>query len=141
MENNNTVKSNLFNYTFKITNPVTRINLPYTIKNSNSLRVKQCRYITASSNNSYMMIKITGFNNNVYFTGINTEHYTKIILLPPSTLTPVIYEVLTDTPDVLVDKVSSQNGISDLHIELLIDGIYSSDISPNNAVLLEIEIK
>jgi len=138
MENN---KSNLFNYTFKLTNAVTRINLPYAIKNSESMRIKQARFITASSNNSYMMIKITGFNNNIMFDGIKTEHYAKILLLPPSTLTPILYEVLTDTPDVLVDKIASQNGISDLHIELLIDGVYSADISPSNALLLEIEIK
>jgi len=134
-------KSNLFNYTFKITNPVMRINLPYVIKNSNSMRVKQCRYITASSNNEYLMVKITGFNNNIYFDGTKTEHYAKILSLPPSTLTPIIYEALVETPDVLVDKVSAQNGIADLHVELLINGVYSADISPSNPLYLEIEIK
>lgn len=135
-----TEKCDLFNYTFKLQNAVTRINLPYAIKNSNSLRIKQFRYITASSNNSYMMIKITGFNNNIYFDGTKKEHYAKILSLPPSTLTPVIYEALVETPDVLVDKVSAQNGVSDLHIELLLDGAYSADISPSNPVFMEISI-
>lgn len=134
-------RKNLFNYTFKLTDPVTRINLPRAIKNSESMRVKFLRYITASSNNSTMMIKITGFNNNIYFDGTKTEYYAKMIGLPPSTLTPIIYEALVETPDVLVDKVSHQNGISDLHIELLLDNQYSTDISPSNPVILEIEIQ
>jgi len=134
-------KKNLFNYTFKLTDPVTRINLPYAIKNSESMRVKFLRYITASANNSTMMIKITGFNNNIFFDGTKTEFYAKMIGLPPTTQTPIIYEALVETPDVLIDKVSSQNGISDLHIELLIDNQYLSDISPSNPVILEIEIR
>ena len=139
MENNN--KSNLFNYTFKLTNSITRINLPYNITNSQFLRIKQARYQTASAGNQYMMIKISGFNNNIFFDGNKTEHYAKMLLLPPSTSTPIIYESYTEGPDVLIDKIASQNGISDLHIELLIDGVYSADININNSVLLEIEIK
>jgi len=138
MENNN---KNLFNYTFNLTNSITRVNLPYNITNSQFLRVKQARYITASANNKYMMIKISGFNNNIYFDGNKTEHYTKMLLLPPSTLTPILYEAYTESADVLVDKIASQNGISDLHIELLIDGVYSADVNINNPFLLEIEIK
>jgi len=139
MENNN--KSNLFNYTFNLTNSITRVNLPYNIKNSGSLRIKQARYITASPNNLYMMIKISGFNNNIFFDGNKTEHYAKMLLLPPSTLTPILYEAYTESPDVLIDKIATQSGISDLHIELLIDGVYSSDISPSNPMILEIEIR
>ena len=137
MENN---KSNLFNYTFKLTNSVVVINLPYAIKNAESMRVKQARFITASSNNAYMMLKVSGFNTNIYFDGAKTEHYSKILLLPPSTLTPILYEALTNTPDVKINPVSSQNGIADLKIEILIDGVYSPDISPSNPLLLEIEI-
>lgn len=134
-------KKNLFNYTFKLTDPVTRVNLPYPIQNAESLRVKFLRYITASPNNSTMMIKITGFNNNIFFDGSKTVFYAKMIGLPPTTLTPIIYEALVETPDVLVNKVTLQNGMSDLHIELLIDNQYSTDISTTNPVFLEIEIR
>lgn len=138
-------KKQLFNYTLKITDPITRVNLPYVIQNSESLRVKFIRYITQQSNQSLLMLCITSFNNNIYFSGADTKHYCKSIALPPSTLTPVIYESLTSQPDVLVDKINTQNGLDSLFIEVWIktgnDLAIGSDVSLTNPLFIELEIR
>lgn len=133
-------KKKLFNYTLKLTDPIVRVNLPYVIHNTEELKVKFVRYITAQANQRVMFIKITNFNTNVYFDGSNILHYTKAIALPPSTSTPVIYESLVQDPDAFVEKVTTQQGIHSLYVEVYIDGQIASDISDANPLLMEILI-
>ncbi len=130
-----------FAYTFKLSNSITRINLPYSIKNVSKLKVKFVSYITATASQKIMTFKISQFNSNIYYDGTNIIKYSKIIALPPSTSTPIIYTNELAEPDVLIDDiVSNQNGITQLTIEILIDNLYSSDISASNPVIIELLI-
>jgi hypothetical protein len=130
-----------FAYTFKLSNSITRINLPYAITNVSKLKVKFVSYITATASQKIMTFKISQFNSNIYYDGTNIIKYSKIIALPPSTSTPIIYTNELAEPDVFIDDVvSSQNGITQLTIEILIDNLYSSDISASNPLHIEILI-
>ena len=129
-----------FSYCFKITSSVVMINLPYAIVNSESLKVNFCSYKTASANQKLLVFKITGFDTNYYYDGTDIIKYTKIIALPPSTATPIIYENTQPQPDVVVPSSSSQTSISSLRIETTIDHAFSSDISPSNPIYLELTI-
>ena len=130
-----------FAYTFKLSNSITRINLPYAITNVSKLKVKFVSYITATASQKIMTFKISQFNSNIYYDGTNIIKYSKIIALPPSTSTPIIYTNELAEPDVFIDDVvSSQNGITQLTIEILIDNAYSSDISASNPLHIEILI-
>lgn len=130
-----------FSYTFKLSNSITRINLPYAIKNVSKLKVKFVSYKTATADQKIMTFKISQFNNNVYYDGTSIIKYSKIIALPPTTSTPVIYDNQFTDPDVLIDENHiSQNGISQLTIEILIDNAYSADITSTNAVYIEVLI-
>ena len=131
-----------FAYTFKLSNSITRINLPYAIMNVSKLKVKFVSYITASTSQKIMTFKISQFNSNIYYDGTNIIKYSKIIALPPSKSTPIIYTNELAEPDVLIDDViSNQNGITQLTIEILIDNAYSSDISASNPVHIELLIQ
>ena len=131
-----------FAYTFKLSNSITRINLPYAIHNVSKLKVKFVSYTTASANQKIMTFKISQFNSNVYYDGTNIIKYSKIIALPPSTSTPVIYTNEQTEPDVFIDDiVSTQNGITQLTIEILIDNAYSADITGANPVHIELLIQ
>ncbi len=130
-----------FAYTFKLSNSITRINLPYAITNVSKLKVKFVSYITATASQKIMTFKISQFNSNIYYDGTNIIKYSKIIALPPSTSTPIIYTNDMSEPDVFIDDiVSNQNGITQLTIEILIDNAYSSDISASNPLHIELLI-
>ncbi len=130
-----------FAYTFKLSNSITRINLPYAITNVSKLKVKFVSYITATASQKIMTFKISQFNSNIYYDGTNIIKYSKIIALPPSISTPIIYTNDMSEPDVFIDDiVSNQNGITQLTIEILIDNAYSSDISASNPLHIELLI-
>ncbi len=130
-----------FAYTFKLSNSITRINLPYAITNVSKLKVKFVSYITATASQKIMTFKISQFNSNIYYDGTNIIKYSKIIALPPSTSTPIIFTNDMSEPDVFIDDiVSNQNGITQLTIEILIDNAYSSDISASNPLHIELLI-
>ena len=76
----------------------------------------------------------------IYFDGSNIIKYAKAIALPP-TASPLIYESNTNAYDVFVEERSHDNsGLNNLTVEILIDGLFSSDISPSNPLYLELEI-
>ena len=131
-----------FSYTFKLSNSITRINLPYPIKNVSKLKVRFVSYITASANQKLMTFKISQFNSNIYYDGTSIIKYSKIIALPPSISTPIVYENLMPEADVVIDDSLplTQNGISSLTIEIMIDNAYSNDINNGNPVFLELII-
>jgi len=129
-----------FSYTFRLTSSMTKINLPQPILGQKRLKVKFLRYVTGSSGNRMMLIKISQFNSNYYYDGSEIIRYAKAIALPPSTTTPVIYENTMTEPDVEIVERTEKNGISTVTIEVLIDGVYSSDININNPLILEIFI-
>lgn len=129
-----------FSYTFKITSSITKINLPFAIKNVNRLKINFLSYKTASAGNKLMLIKISQFNTNYYYDGLEIIKYSKALAMPPSNSTPLIYENQFNNPDVIIEDVSKQNGLNTLTLEILIDGVYSADISPSNPLYTEITI-
>jgi len=122
-------------YNLKITNSIVDINLPRKITNISSIRIKQIRYKTASNNNEIMYIIIRDFTNKIYYDGsTNVIFYTKCIPLPNTTNT-LIFNENNEFNDVcnIVPK-----DINILSLEVMINGLYSVDISPNNPLYLEL---
>ena len=119
-------------YCFKLTNSITVVNLPIPIENAEKIKIKQIRFNTGLNYATYetLLIKIQSFNSNIYFDGSKKEHYTKVLLLP-NVQTPVIYENTLADDDTHTEK-TGHSGLSDLHIELLINNQYTSDINVNN---------
>lgn len=127
--------------TLQITNCITRVNLNYTIPKATKAKVKFLRYITATDANDIMVIKLRGFNQNLYIDKNNNMNNCLKILPLPSTATSIyLYDnLLSNTYDVeLLEK--QDNSVSSLDIEVLINNSYSSDISISNPLYLELEI-
>ena len=88
-----------------------------------------------------MLIKVSYFNTHTYFDGTAIIKYSKALALPPSASTPLIYESNTNAYDVFVsERDGNTSGINNLTIEILIDGLFSSDISASNPVYIELII-
>ena len=124
-------------YILELTSPISNISLPEKISNIQRLRVNKVRYVTASLNNHYMIINIKGWNDSSWlFNGTQVLPLTCFLILPPTTLTLSYYE----NTNMLFDSEKDQPiaSLSNFMIELLIDGNYSSDISPSNPVYLEL---
>ena len=127
-------------YSFKLTNSITVVNLPIPLENAEKIKIKQIRFNTGPNFATYetLLIKINSFNSNIYFDGTKKEHYTKMLLLP-SVQTPLIYENTLTDDDANTQK-AAHSGLSDLHIELLINNQYTTDINISNPLFLELTI-
>ena len=135
----NVEKSNT-SYCFKLTSSLTKINLPYAVKNSSHLKIVFLKYTILTALKELLLIKISHFNKHIYFDGSNIIKYAKAIALPP-TASPLIYESNTNAYDVFVEeRIHDNSGLNNLTIELLIDGLFSSDISVSNPLYIELEI-
>jgi len=128
-------------YCFKLTNSITVVNLPIPIENAEKIKIKQIRFNTGVNYATYetLLIKIQSFNSNIYFDGNKKEHYTKMLLLPNVANVPVIYENTLTDDDANTEK-AGHSGLSDLHIELLINNQYTTDINISNPLFLELTI-
>ena len=136
----NVEKSNK-NYCFKLTSSLTKINLPYSVKSSSHLKILFLKYTILTASQELLLIKISHFNKHVYFDGNNIVKYCKAIALPPGVGTPLIYESNTNAFDVFVDeRDGDDSGLNNITIEILIDGLFSSDISPSNPLYIELQI-
>ncbi len=129
----------LFTYTFKITNSVTSVNLPYVLQESKKLKIKYLKFTTASANNEIMLIKINGFNENVYYDGSKIIKCAKSLPLPSSTNTLFVYDNQAYNGYDVSVKSRENTSINSLYIEILIDNVYK-DISVGNPLWVELEI-
>ena len=130
-------KSKYYSYCIKLTAALATVSLPFPISNTTKLKIKQLRYVTASSNQEMMIIKIMGWvDNNFYFDGSNLRDYTRIVQLPPTLGSVILYENLNSEMWDVVKK-SSVSYINNFRVEVLIDGTYSTDISVSNPLYLE----
>ena len=135
----NVEKSNT-SYCFKLTSSLTKINLPYAVKNSSHLKIVFLKYTILTALQELLLIKISHFNKHIYFDGSNIIKYAKAIALPP-TASPLIYESNTNAYDVFVEeRINDNSGLNNLTIEILIDGLFSSDISLINPLYIELDI-
>ena len=85
----NVEKSNQ-NYCFKLTSALTKINLPYALKNSSHLKIVFLKYTILTALQELLLIKISHFNKHIYFNGTDIIKYAKAIALAPSAGTPII---------------------------------------------------
>ena len=126
-------------YCFKLTSALTKINLPYALKNSSHLKIVFLKYTILTALQELMLIKISHFNKHIFFDGSNITKYAKAIALAPSAGTPIIYESNTNAYDVFVEeRAQEDSGINNITIEILIDGLFSSDISAANPLYIEL---
>ena len=111
------------------------------MKTPEKIKIKQIRFNTGVNYATYetLLIKIQSFNSNIYFDGSKKEHYTKMLLLPNVANVPVIYENVINENDSHIESLCN-SGLSDLHIELLINNQYTTDINISNPLFLELSI-
>ena len=86
-----------------------------------------------------MRVDVTGFNENIYFDGVNVVKYAKIYSLPNSISTLMVDVAENDKNDVEVQARDINTGITSLVIEITIDDLFQ-DISNSNVLYLEFTI-
>ena len=129
-----------FNYTFKLVNNITTIDLPYAYDNRKAIKIRGLKYKKALSNSQVMCVKVTSFNNNVYFDGTNITKCVKTVFLPDSIDTAFEYSPIDSKPDaVIMDLLNKRNPTKTLTIEIDIDGAYTG-VSSLNPVYIELGI-
>ena len=125
-------------YTFKLTNNLTTVNLPYTYDNVKYVKIISLKFKTGSASNQVMQVKINGFNHNTFFDGSNIIKCVKCIYMPDSIDTAFEYSPIDNTHDsLIVEALNRQNPTKTLTIEILIDGQYK-DISNNNPLFIDL---
>lgn len=135
--------SEINGYTFRITSSITDINLPYVVGSKN-LKIFNLGYKTATSDNRLMIIRISGFNNQIYYDGSTIINHAFSMVLPNSIDTESLYISDTNRPDVSVKERGSNETLNKLRIETSIqdnDGTISyKDISASNPLYLSIKL-
>lgn len=131
--------SEVYSYYLKLTNSVSKVELPYPIKNAQKLQIMFVKYTTATASNDTLIIKITKYDNNVYFDGSSAVKCVKMISLPDSASTQLIFENnYVDNPDVVMLE-KPKDELQKINIELLINGSHTPDISPSNPLYLQLK--
>lgn len=129
-----------YTYTLKLTNPYSIVSLPVIMSNVNKMRIKSLRYVTANTGNEFLIVHISGWdNNNTYFDGEKNINYTKFMNLSNTTLTLNLYENNDNNWHDVVLK-HDVGSISNFHIKLLINGEFNNEISPSNPIYIEIYV-
>lgn len=136
MSNNSTQP---FLYFLKLTKPSSVVNLPYPLTNTKRCKITLVKYTTVSSGGDIAMIKINGFNENVYFDGQTIHKCVKTLPLPSDNGSTLVYEnQYHDTPDIVLNT-KMIDGLTTLRIEVLLNLQLSNDISPTNPFYLELK--
>ena len=126
-------------YCLKLTSNVTKVNLPRPLEHYKNIKFNMISYVTGSANNRLMRVDVTGFNENIYFDGVNVVKYAKIYSLPNSISTLMVDVSETDKNDVEVQARDINTGITSLVVEITIDDLFQ-DITPSNVLYLEFTI-
>lgn len=119
----------------KITNSIQYVRLQYAIEDAKHISIEKITYTTASTGNRTMMVRIGGYDNNIYYDGDTFHKYTAMIVLPTSTDTQSLYEKYSNRADGVTQNTK---GFTDIKIEVLIEGQHTADISPTNPVFIEL---
>ena len=129
------------NYSLQFNSSVSVVTLPHIIENVSKLKVQQIRYVTQSADNKFMLIKFAGWcDNNYFFNGTTLQDYTKFIPLIHKTDSLILSEYTSsNTWD--VEKTTAVSSLNSFRCEILIDGQYSSDITPSNPLFIEIVLE
>ena len=128
-----------FLYFLKLTKSNSVVNLPYPLTSARNCKVTFCKYTTQTTGGDIAMIKINGFNENVYFDGQTIHKCVKTLPLSFDQGSTLVYEnQYVDTPDVAI-KNQINEGLTTLRIEVLLNLQLSNDISPTNPFYLELK--
>jgi len=130
-----------FLYFLKLTSPVKVFNLPFQLNNASKCKITTVKYKTNTANNDLLMIRINGFNENIFFDGEKNHRCVKIIPLSNEANHIIIYENhFTNDPDIEVNERPSNYGLTSLRVEALIDFNLSNDINDSNPLYIELKI-
>lgn len=125
------------NFTLKFSSSIAEVTLPYKLSSVTRLKIRQVRYVTATADQNYMIIKISGWtDNNYYYDGSRLMDYTKLLLLPHLNSSLVLYENTNNNVWDCV-KTSAVTNLSHFRVEVLIDGNNAQDITALNPLYLE----
>ena len=129
------------NYSLQFNSSVSVVTLPHVIENVSKLKIQQIRYVTQSGDNKFMLIKFAGWtDSNYFFNGVTLQDYTKFIPLIHKTDSLIMSEYTSsNTWD--VEKTTAVSSLNSFRCEILIDGEYSSDITPSNPLFIEIALE
>lgn len=128
----------VFEHTIKISSPEMVISLPEKWNGIKRLKVSMFSYTTASAGNQFMIINLTGFNDqNFYYDPTVTQYrkYTKWLPLLPISGGTQIYDNFGDRWD--YESETTQD-LSNFTISCLINGAYNADITTSNPVYITI---
>lgn len=125
-------------YTFKLTNNLTTINLPYAYENMKYVKIIALKFKTGSANNAVMQVKINGFNHNTFYDGTNIIRCVKTIFMPDSIDTAFEYAPIDNVADASIpEEITRSNSSKTATVEVLIDGDYK-DVSSLNPLYIEL---
>jgi hypothetical protein len=128
-----------YSYCIKITSAQTQINLPFPIDNVSKMKVKKIRYTTASSGNEYLLVKISGWADNIFIdktTGM--LHYYTVFMGLDTSLGSMQY---AENPFTIYDiEKETPFKINSFNIEILINGQWAVDISTVNPLYVEFQL-
>lgn len=129
--------------TFEITSGLNIVSLSKKKTNCRSLKILNVRYTTASANQLFMMIKFQGWDDHTLTKGGNQYRYTKLIMMPNTTSSQILYENNSPDPDVI--KGNNYNDISNFTLEVFVGTSstveYTTDINSSNPIYIEFEIE
>ena len=125
-------------FTIRLTNAVTRVDLPYTVKYS-KVKVLSMRYVSTGTN-EFVLINIPDFNHgNTFFDGMTTKAYTRWIPLNPTSNTWHYYENQANNFfDYVRDEPIEARSFT---VECMINGVYDSEIQMGNPLYLELRFE
>jgi hypothetical protein len=130
------------NYALKLTDSQTIVNLPVKLNGVKKLKIKSFKYQTATDGNDFMLVNISGWNeNSVYYDGAKPLNFTKLIFLPALKDQTALYENPSSTDYYDVIRSTKVDSLANFQIELKIDGSYTSDITVSNPVYLELYVE
>ena len=129
--------------TLKLASNYTTVQLPYTISGGISkLKILSMQYTTAAAGYTIMAVKVSGYNNNVYFDGTNTVGLVKTIYMSNAANSSMEYNPIDSNPDVIINNANNTQ-IRNIHVEILIDsgaGFQYQGVNSSYPLYLELKI-
>lgn len=131
---------NFHKKTFILTSSINNISFVDAIDTCTKIRIESVSYITQTAGQRYMQIEIDNFQTNSEYIQSNSfNNYSFVFLLENSA--GLLNRYVNKNP-VSFDCVRSHpTKMKNFKITLKIDNAYSSDISSNNPVILEVHFE
>jgi len=129
------MSKNNYTFTIELTSAISVVQVPITMTNVKRLKILNMRYYTGSVGGKTMIVKIKDWTDNkVYFNGVNFINYTVLFLLNADIDVPMLYDNYNATFD--CEKNQVVETLSNFQIDVLINNQITSDITPQNPLIL-----